>query len=80
MKDIKKILLPVDLSESAEKLVPMAKRLATAFEAAIDLLFVVRDFTQCHKLKPFVYNLSRIYASLFCDYGDTFDPAESVPL
>jgi nucleotide-binding universal stress UspA family protein len=44
MKDIKKILLPVDLSESAEKLVPMAKRLATAFEATIDLLFVVRDF------------------------------------
>jgi nucleotide-binding universal stress UspA family protein len=44
MKKIKKILVPIDLSASAVKLVPVTKLMSAAFGATIDLLFVARVF------------------------------------
>lgn len=44
MKEFKKILFPVDLSESSSKLVPYVLTMAHKFDADIHLLFVVRDF------------------------------------
>ena len=44
MKDIKKILFPVDLSEASQKIVPYVETIANRFDAEIDLLFVARLF------------------------------------
>jgi nucleotide-binding universal stress UspA family protein len=42
MKEIKKILFPVDLSETSEKIVPYVQTMAEKFNAEIHLLFVAR--------------------------------------
>ncbi len=42
MKEFKKILFPVDLSEVAPKIVPFVIYMAQKFEAEVHLLFVVR--------------------------------------
>ena len=42
MKEIKKILFPIDLSETSEKIVPYVTTMAEKFDAQIHLLFVVR--------------------------------------
>jgi len=44
MHDFKKILFPVDLSESSAKIVPFVKSLASRYDARIPLLFVARVF------------------------------------
>ena len=44
MKDIRKILFPVDLSETSQKIVPYVETMAKKFEAEIHLLFVARIF------------------------------------
>ena len=44
MKEFKKILFPVDLSESSPKLVPYVTTMAEKFGAEIHLLFVARVF------------------------------------
>ncbi len=44
MHDFKKILFPVDLSESSAKIVPFVKSLASRYDARIHLLFVARVF------------------------------------
>jgi nucleotide-binding universal stress UspA family protein len=44
MKDFKKILFPVDLSESSEKIVPYVQIVAKKFQAKIYILFVARLF------------------------------------
>ena len=44
MKEFKKILFPVDLSESSAKIVPFVKSLADRYGARIHLLFVARVF------------------------------------
>jgi len=44
MKDFKKILFPVDLSEASVKIVPFLKSLASRYDARIHLLFVARVF------------------------------------
>ena len=42
MKEFKKILFPVDLSDVAPKIVPYVRAMAEKFDATIHLLFVVR--------------------------------------
>ena len=42
MKEFKKILFPVDLSESSPKMVPYVLTMAEKFESEISLLFVAR--------------------------------------
>jgi nucleotide-binding universal stress UspA family protein len=42
MKEIKKILFPVDLSETSEKIVPYVQTMAEKFNAEVHLLFVAR--------------------------------------
>ncbi|CAN2040144.1 Universal stress protein [Candidatus Magnetomoraceae bacterium gMMP-15] len=44
MKEFKKILFPVDLSETSEIIVPYVKTMAQKFDAEIHLLFVSRVF------------------------------------
>ena len=44
MKDIKKILFPVDLSEVSSKIVPWVHTLVQKFDAEVHLLFVARTF------------------------------------
>jgi nucleotide-binding universal stress UspA family protein len=44
MKDFKKILFPVDLSEASAKIVPYLKSLASHYGARVHLLFVARVF------------------------------------
>ena len=44
MKEFKKILFPVDLSESSEKIVPYVRAVAKKFEARIHILFAARVF------------------------------------
>ena len=44
MKEFKKILFPVDLSESSPKIVPFVTTMAQKFESEIHLLFVARVF------------------------------------
>ncbi len=44
MQDFKKILFPVDLSESSIKIVPILKSLASRYDARVHLLFVARVF------------------------------------
>jgi nucleotide-binding universal stress UspA family protein len=44
MKDFKKILFPVDLSEASVKIVPFLKSVANRYGARIHLLFVARVF------------------------------------
>lgn len=44
MKTIERILFPVDLTESSEKMVPFVTTVAQKFEASLDILFVVRIF------------------------------------
>jgi nucleotide-binding universal stress UspA family protein len=44
MHEFKKILFPVDLSESSTKIVPFVKSLASRYDARIHLLFVARVF------------------------------------
>jgi nucleotide-binding universal stress UspA family protein len=44
MKKIKKILFPVDLSESSEKLVPYVRTVAEKFQAEIHILYAGRIF------------------------------------
>jgi len=44
MKEIKKIVFPVDLSEVSKKIVPYVETMAEKFEAEIHLLFVARVF------------------------------------
>jgi nucleotide-binding universal stress UspA family protein len=44
MKEFKKILFPVDLSESSEKLVPYVTTVAEQFQAEIHILYVGRIF------------------------------------
>jgi nucleotide-binding universal stress UspA family protein len=43
MKEFKKILFPVDLSESSAKIAPYALMVANKFKAEIHLLFVARE-------------------------------------
>ena len=42
MAAVRKILFPVDLSESSPKIVPWVKEMADKYEAGVHLLFVVR--------------------------------------
>jgi nucleotide-binding universal stress UspA family protein len=44
MHEFKKILFPVDLSESSTKIVPFVKSLASRYDARVHLLFVARVF------------------------------------
>jgi nucleotide-binding universal stress UspA family protein len=44
MKDFKKILFPVDLSQSSAKIVPFLQSLASRYGSRIHLLFVARVF------------------------------------
>ena len=44
MKEFKKILFPVDLSESSVKIVPYVQTVAKKFDAKIHILFVARVF------------------------------------
>ena len=44
MKEFKKVLFPVDLSESSAKIVPYVRAVAGKFDARIHLLFVARLF------------------------------------
>lgn len=44
MKAIQRILFPVDLTESSEKLVPYVTTMANKFDAEVFVLFVVRIF------------------------------------
>ena len=44
MKEFKRILFPVDLSETSSKLVPYVATMAEKFGAEIHLLFVARIF------------------------------------
>ena len=44
MKEFKKILFPVDLSESSEKILPYVQIVAKKFEAKIHILFAARVF------------------------------------
>jgi len=44
MKEFKKILFPVDLSESSANIVPYVQALAKKFESQIHLLFVARTY------------------------------------
>ncbi|PIE70124.1 MAG: universal stress protein [Deltaproteobacteria bacterium] len=44
MKDFKKILVPVDLSDTSPKLVPYVVTMARKFDAQVHLLFVARVF------------------------------------
>ena len=44
MKEFKKILFPVDLSESSPKIVPYVRTMAEKFGAEVHLLFVSRVF------------------------------------
>ncbi len=44
MKKVKRILFPVDLSETSPKIVPYALTMAEKFDAEIHLLFVARAF------------------------------------
>jgi len=44
MHDFKKILFPLDLSESSAKIVPFVKSLASRYAARVHLLFVARVF------------------------------------
>ena len=44
MKDFKKILFPVDLSQSSVKIVPFLQSLAARYGARVHLLFVARVF------------------------------------
>ncbi len=44
MKEFKKILFPVDLSESSEKILPYVQAMAKKFEAKIHILFAARVF------------------------------------
>ena len=44
MKEFKKILFPVDLSESSAKIVPYVQTVAKKFDAKIHILFVARVF------------------------------------
>ena len=44
MKEFKKILFPVDLSESSEKIVPYVQTVADKFESQFHLLFVALAF------------------------------------
>jgi len=43
MKEIKKILCPVDFSESSKKIIPYAVTLAEKFSAKLYLVYVVRE-------------------------------------
>jgi nucleotide-binding universal stress UspA family protein len=44
MQDFKRILFPVDLSETSVKIVPFTKSLAKRYDARVHLLFVARVF------------------------------------
>ncbi|MCU0578316.1 MAG: universal stress protein [Desulfobacterota bacterium] len=44
MKEFKKILFPIDFSESVNKLIPYVLTLAQAFNSRVHLLYVARDF------------------------------------
>ena len=44
MKEFKKILVPVDLSESSEKILPYVRMVAKKFDAKIHILFAARVF------------------------------------
>jgi nucleotide-binding universal stress UspA family protein len=44
MKDFKKILFPVDLSESSTNIVPYVQSIAAKYDARLHLLFVARVF------------------------------------
>ena len=44
MKEFKKLLFPVDLSEVSPKIVPWVHSLARTFDAEVHLLFVARQF------------------------------------
>ena len=44
MKEFKKILFPVDLSESSEKIVPFVQTMAEKFDSKIYLFFAARVF------------------------------------
>jgi nucleotide-binding universal stress UspA family protein len=44
MQEFKKILFPIDLSQSSSKIVPFVHSLASRYEARIHLLFVARVF------------------------------------
>ena len=45
VKEFKRILFPVDLSESSEKIVPYVQTVAEKFEAKIYILFAARVFS-----------------------------------
>ncbi len=44
MKEFKRVLFPVDLSESSEKIIPHVQTVAEKFESEIHLLFAARVF------------------------------------
>ena len=44
MKEFKRILFPVDLSESSAKIVPYVQTVAKKFESKVFLLFAARVF------------------------------------
>jgi nucleotide-binding universal stress UspA family protein len=44
VKEFKKILFPIDFSESSQKIIPYVLTLAQAFHSRVHLLYVVRDF------------------------------------
>ena len=44
MKDVKKILVPVDFSENSKKIIKSAVYVAEKFEASLSVVFVVQSF------------------------------------
>lgn len=58
MQAFKRILFPVDLSESSPKIVPYVREMAEKFEAEVHLLFVARilqHFTSIYVPHPSIY-------------------------
>ena len=62
MKEFKKILFPVDLSESSPKIVPYVQAVAAKFDSKIHLLFVARVldyFTSIYVPSPSINQLEK---------------------
>ena len=69
MKEFRRILFPVDLSETSGKLVPYVQAMATKFDARIHLIFVARVF-------DYFTNVYVLYSSISQFEKEIIDGAE----
>jgi nucleotide-binding universal stress UspA family protein len=72
MKEFKKILFPVDLSESSEKILPYVQAVAKKFEAKIHILFAARVFeyfTSIYVPHPSINKFEKEIIDYFCRAG-----------